>query len=761
MISPASFIDGLRKSGTDFFTGVPDSLLKGLCFHLEENVSSGHVTAASEGGAMGLAAGYYLATGNPAMVYMQNSGIGNAVNPLLSLLDPEVYSIPALLVIGLRGDPATSRKVGGTDEPQHKSQGKLTVPLLDTMHIPWEYLPSDETSLDEVLDRAYSHMKEHSSPYALIVKKGTFSVSKSTAPLDGSLPSREEAVGKILEYLPEDAAIVSTTGMTSRELYELREKRCEGHGKDFLTVGSMGHASQIALGISLSDPGRKVVCLDGDGAALMHMGGLAVIGERAGGNYLHVVFNNEAHDSVGGQPIGAVHADLCGIARSCGYDPVIETGSLEELASALKGVFSSERKTPAFLEVKTRKGARKNLGRPSASPVLNKERFMDFLKGKDHPSPQAYHIGEEARQDFLEEIIRIAPKSLFLVHGGKSYLSSGAEELVKTTISKASEVLGREISSVDFSDFHPNPDVSEIEAAYNLMCSSGCDAIVCLGGGSCMDTAKMARHLYLERKGERLPLLAVPTTSGTGAEATRFAVFYDNHKKISVDFPDVLPDSAFVIPSLTFSQGEYLTLCAGFDAFAQACESYWNVHATAESVEYSTKAIKDIYPVLLRISASKEKGEPFFMTEEERFRMSRGSYWAGRAINITRTTAPHAFAYFLTTHYGYPHGHAVAMTFPFFHALNVLCPEESFLGEDYGLFRERMFNLSDLLSMEDPHAMKDLVVSLGLGTLRHEDNFDYEGFLKAVNPARLSNNPARVDENVGEKLVDYLKSRMS
>ena len=761
MIEPGLFIDSLQRRGVDLFAGVPDSLLKGLCSYMSATLpSEQYITAASEGGAMGLAAGHYLATGRPAMVFMQNSGLGNTVNPLLSLLDPKVYSIPALLVIGLRGDPDTAHKVGGTDEPQHVSQGKLTVPLLETMRIPWAFVPEDPSSLERVLDEAFRYMQDASAPYALMVKKGTFlSTAKAKSADTAVLPTRESAIEALLEALPSDAAIVSTTGMISRELYELREKRCEGHEKDFLTVGSMGHASQIALGVALACPERTVVCLDGDGAFLMHMGSAAITGQRAPKNFIHVLLNNGAHDSVGGQPTVARNISCMDVASACGYSSYGPADSLEMLREAVSESLA-DKEGARFIEVLVRKGARKDLGRPSAPPALNKHRFMDFLKGEASPSPQKYHIGESAREELISEIIKLSPSKMFVVHGGKSYSSSGAEKLLLEALDAASKNLPHRIEKVDFSDFHPNPDVSEIEKAYALFEAEGCDSVICLGGGSCMDTAKMTRHLVLERKGVRVPLLAVPTTSGTGAEATRFAVFYDNHKKISVDFPDVLPDTAFVIPSLTYSQGEYLTLCSGFDAFAQACESFWNVHATEESVEYATKAIKDLWPVLLRIADSKDKGEEFSMSEQERFRMGRGSYWAGRAINVTRTTAPHAFAYFLTTNYGYPHGHAVAMTFPFFHSLNVLCPKEKYLGEDYALYKERMFRLSDLLSMEDPSRMQEVVTKLGLGNLRHEENFDYDGFIKAVNPARLSNNPAKVDEEACERLVSYLKSVM-
>ena len=377
MIRPQFFYELLKENGTGFFTGVPDSLLKSFCAYITDNVEGkNHIIAANEGCAVGLAAGYYFATGRVPLVYMQNSGLGNTVNPLLSLADKQVYSVPILLVIGWRGEP------GVHDEPQHIKQGRVTCSLLDAMEIPYCILSDKETEAKVQLEKTYSHIKASSSPYAIIVRKGIFDFYKlktnETVPAE---MSREEAIEKIILNAPSNACFVSTTGMASRELYELRDKHGQGHAKDFLTVGSMGHASQIALSIALSKPARKILCIDGDGAAIMHLGGLTTIGTQKPKNMVHIVLNNGAHDSVGGQPTVGRKINLCAVAQACGYDKVVSVKTLEELQSRLKDLCTNS--GSVFIEVLVSKGARPDLGRPKSSPIENKKAFMGFLEGKN------------------------------------------------------------------------------------------------------------------------------------------------------------------------------------------------------------------------------------------------------------------------------------------------------------------------------------------------------------------------------------------
>ena len=375
MIEPKYFYELALAHGTDFFTGVPDSLLKNLCAYITDNApKEKHIISANEGSAMGLAAGYYFSTGNIPLVYMQNSGEGNMINPLLSLADSDVYSVPMLILIGWRGEP------GVHDEPQHIKQGKVTCGLLDAMKIPYQIASAESADLEKQFDKAYAYINENSAPYAFVIRKGTFSdyVLKNNETVAGKM-SREEAIEKIMLLADEKAAFVSTTGMASRELYELREKHGMNHERDFLTVGSMGHASQIALSIAMQKKERNVFCIDGDGATIMQMGGLATIGSRAPQNLVHIVLNNGAHDSVGGQPTVARQIDLCGIAKSCSYESVKKVETIEELENALSNL--EEKLT--FIEVIVKKGVRKDLGRPKSTPIENKKAFMEFLREKN------------------------------------------------------------------------------------------------------------------------------------------------------------------------------------------------------------------------------------------------------------------------------------------------------------------------------------------------------------------------------------------
>lgn len=372
MLDTRTFLQLLKEYGSEFFTGVPDSLLKHFCATITDSiVPEKHIIAANEGNAIALATGYHLATGKIGVVYMQNSGLGNAVNPLLSLADTDVYAIPMLLFVGWRGKP------GRHDEPQHIKQGRVTTSLLEAMEIPHEVLAKDMEHAREQLNAAYDRMAANKTPYAFVVEPDTFDVYIPVKKhvVDGAM-GREEAIRAIVEQLSPETAIVSTTGMASRELYELRDARHEGHGKDFLTVGSMGHSSQIALSIALEQSERPVVCLDGDGAVLMHMGALGIIGTRKPKNFIHIVLNNGAHDSVGGQATIGREVDLITIARAAGYVNTVRIRTLEELQSSLGDLFG---KGPVFIEVLVTKGARKDLGRPKTTPQENKHAFMDFL----------------------------------------------------------------------------------------------------------------------------------------------------------------------------------------------------------------------------------------------------------------------------------------------------------------------------------------------------------------------------------------------
>ena len=376
MIHPAYFIEKLRENGIDCFAGVPDSLLKNICAYITDNCDARHnIITANEGAAVGLAAGHYLATGKPACVYMQNSGEGNIINPLASLTDPEVYNIPVLLLIGWRGRP------GVHDEPQHVKQGKVTTGLLNTMGVNFDVLSKDEDKAGKQIAKAVEALNRK-EVYALVIEKDTFdSYTLQNVEKNDLTLSREESIQTVAAALGDKDAIVSTTGMISRELFEYRTRMNQGHERDFLTVGSMGHASQIALGIALEKPDRTIWCFDGDGATIMHMGSMAIVAQKAPKNYIHVVFNNGAHDSVGGQPTVGLSIDLPAIATAVGYKYVYSCNTREYLEELLQKIKDQE--GPVFLQICVKKGNRKDLGRPTTTPIQNKEALMHFLQKTD------------------------------------------------------------------------------------------------------------------------------------------------------------------------------------------------------------------------------------------------------------------------------------------------------------------------------------------------------------------------------------------
>lgn len=369
-------LSACKNAGIEFFTGVPDSQLKGLCDTLYATLGvegKEHIVAANEGNAIALCAGHYLATGRPGLCYMQNSGLGNAVNPIASLMDGQVYGLPCLLVIGWRGEP------GVHDEPQHVKQGQITLSQLELLDVP--YMVLDKSMSDADFDAAFAGLRVHldaGRTAAIVVKKGGLTCSLKPQYKNSRTLAREEAAAHILRASGEGDVFVSTTGKLSRELFELREAAGQGHEKDFLTVGSMGHASMIALGIALDKPDRRVWCLDGDGAALMHLGAMAVLGRKKPANLLHVVINNAAHETVGGMPVCEGALDLSAAARAMGYPHTFRAEDGASLDAALSA--AKECGGLALLEVMCAVGARADLGRPTTTPRQNRDVLMKYLR---------------------------------------------------------------------------------------------------------------------------------------------------------------------------------------------------------------------------------------------------------------------------------------------------------------------------------------------------------------------------------------------
>ena len=363
----------LKATKADFFTGVPDSLLKPLCDEIynEYGISNKHIVAANEGNAVGLAAGYHLSTGKIPLVYLQNSGLGNIINPVASLLNEKVYGIPCIFVVGWRGEPNVK------DEPQHIFQGEITVKLLKDIGIHTVVIDKG-TSIDEIEAELESFKIdfEKGKSIAFVARKGTFTTENKIKFSNSYTMCREEIIEHIVAVSNEDV-IVSTTGKASRELFEIREKNKQSHKCDFLTVGSMGHSSSIALSVALNKPNQKIWCIDGDGAAIMHLGSMAILGNQNPGNLVHIIINNSSHETVGGMPTVSQTMDLSAIAKACGYEKVAKVTTFEELDKQL--IIAKRENKLSFIEVFSSQGARADLGRPTTTAMENKNAFTKYL----------------------------------------------------------------------------------------------------------------------------------------------------------------------------------------------------------------------------------------------------------------------------------------------------------------------------------------------------------------------------------------------
>ena len=380
MISPAVFLNELKASEVNYFVGVPDSLMKGLNYEISNSCSwNEHVITSNEGSAVAHAIGYYAATEKLAAVYMQNSGLGNAYNPLISLADPAIYSVPMILLIGWRGEIADDN-IQLKDEPQHIKQGQITLDTLETMGIPFEVIHADSSHWKQQISGIIARAKLEQRPVAAIFRKNTFdSVSLVSSGSNQSFDlRREDAIERVVDNSHPNDIFVASTGMIGRELFEIRKRRGQIHATDFLTVGGMGHASQIACSIASTLPDRRVICLDGDGALLMHTGGMAECARQS--NMMHIVLNNGAHDSVGGQPTSAFNIDLLKLAEGFGYSKIINATTAKEIQRAL----DRRPEGSMFLEIRCKRGNRQDLGRPDKAPKQNIMEFIQFLKGSNN-----------------------------------------------------------------------------------------------------------------------------------------------------------------------------------------------------------------------------------------------------------------------------------------------------------------------------------------------------------------------------------------
>ena len=724
MISTKAFYDVLKNQGINFFCGVPDSLLKDLCAYISDNTEDkNHIICANEGNAIALCAGHYLATSSISVAYMQNSGLGNCINPLLSLVDEEVYKIPLLMLVGWRGEQGTN------DEPQHIKQGKVSNKILDACKIKYSILPQEEKEALAELKKACKYIKQNSKPYAIIIRKNSFlSYKLKNSKKTNYEMTREFAIREVVNSIKENSLIVSTTGQISRELYEIRENSNSCHEKDFLTVGSMGHASSIALAIALEKRQKEIFCFDGDGAMIMHLGALPVISKTQCENFKHIVFNNEAHDSVGAQPTSADKIDFVKLAKACGYKNAYRVQNRNELQNTLKAFIKS--KGPSLLEIKVKCGARKDLGRPKEKPCENKKIFMEFLS-------ENTTFEEENSFKNLSKIIK--------KHNTKNILLF----CTKNCFKRFEKLIKNELKNVKYNiynDINPNPKSQEVQKALKLL--KDFDFILAIGGGSVIDFAKLFRYCYdnkinpdeainADANNRLTPLVAVPTTAGTGAEVTKFAVIYVGNKKYSFENQSILPDYAIADGRFSKDSPKYLKACCAIDALCQAIESYWSTNSTKKSRCYAKKAMELCRQYLCLYVNSNNKNYAQ--------KMAQAALFSGKAINISKTTAAHALSYKITTDYNLPHGHAVSLSIKELmktnqKAQNVIDSR----GKEY--VKNTVKEIKEILGIEDiDEYFNNLFNTIGL-----EQDICRLGIknpkeiAQSVNLQRLKNNPVKL-----------------
>ncbi|OGK14334.1 phosphonopyruvate decarboxylase [Candidatus Roizmanbacteria bacterium RIFCSPLOWO2_01_FULL_38_12] len=370
-MGPEQFALILKKLDFKFITGVPCSFLKPFLSDITDKKDIEHIFATNEGEAVAIATGYYLATGNIPLVYMQNSGLGNAINALTSLCAQLVYSIPLVIFLTWRGKP------GVKDEPQHALMGQIMIELLETLRIPYEFASDKPYEMKMKLSALKDEAMSHKHPTVMIFSSSLFNdISKKTEKNILFPMSREDVLEAILK-LTQNNPIVSTTGKTSRELFELREKHNMSHKYDFLAVGSMGHTASIGLGIALNTA-KDVFIIDGDGSILMKMGILATIGHYKPRNLIHIIVDNESYESTGAQPSVSNRISWKPILEGSGYKSILLVMKKEELECLDFSVL----KKPCAVVIKVHPGSRKDLGRPTATPIENKKQFMKYLKEK-------------------------------------------------------------------------------------------------------------------------------------------------------------------------------------------------------------------------------------------------------------------------------------------------------------------------------------------------------------------------------------------
>jgi phosphonopyruvate decarboxylase len=737
MINCRDFAKILKEEDLTYFTGVPDSTFKDWISYLSDGNGFVHRIACNECEAVALGSGYHLATGKVPIVYMQNSGLGKTVNPLTSLISSDVYSIPMILMIGWRGEPGIS------DEPQHKMMGRIMIPLLETLGIDYEIMPNDFLKAKELLKKAKKSILEKGYAFAIIIKKNTFeSYEPKNSFAQCELLKREDAIGCILDNISQKDVIISTTGKTSRELYECRKRRGDVQ-KDFLTVGSMGCSASIAMEIALQKKTRRVYCFDGDGSVLMQMGALSTIGNYKPKNFIHIIFDNKSYDSTGGQPTNSKNVDFMGIAGSCGYKKIELVDSIEGLSEAI--IKTKEIEGPNMILVNVKCGSRKDLGRPVSTPIENKNSFIEHLGRLG----QKEYFGEGSISKIIDIIKSENAKKIFLVADPNSLKLSGAFDSLSSLFNSL------EYDFKIFSDFSPNPKIEEIEKGLETFEKEKYDLLVAIGGGSTIDVAKAIKLFYNKKNNQIVPLVAVPTTAGSGSEATYFIVYYENKKKVSSGEEGItLPEYVILDSNLIFSLPKRIKASCGMDAFSQAIESYWSINSTEESKMFAKESIKLILKSL--------KSAVLENNRSANRDLIIASNLSGKAINITKTTACHALSYPITSNFNVFHGHAVVLSLSEFLEFN-FCVSEVDCNDSRGVeyvkktINEIVSILGVLTINEAKTKILNLILDVGLETRLSDLAINKEDLLKIIcldsNPERMLNNPRKVSiEDIGEIL---------
>jgi phosphonopyruvate decarboxylase len=710
-MTAGEFVKTLNKYDINTFCGVPDSLLKDLCFFLDDNKCYNIITA-NEGNAIGMACGYYLATKRIAAVYLQNSGLGNCINPLVSLADEKVYDIPLLMIIGLRGE------YGIPDEPQHAKQGAITTALLETIGIEYKIIDNLSDANDIIF--AINHIMNNLKPFAFIIKKGAFDNYRCTNKENHFEINREYAIKNIIDNSADDDIVVSSTGFISRELYEYRESLGNSHVKDFLTVGSMGHSSSIALAIALEKQHRNVICIEGDGSFLMHMGVIPIIAKLKPGNFKHIILNNEAHDSVGGEATASTVIDFKQLALSCGYKNSYLVETNDVLSKTIKIFFNDE--GPSLLTINVSKGARKDLGRPKEKLIDNKNDFMFFLNDYIYTGIGSIKNLYRIIRNY-ERVLVFTGKKVFGMYGNIF------DDL-------------KDKKLMIYSDFSSNPKDIDVDKAINKI-DSNFDIIVAFGGGSVIDFAKLYKYFSKCSK----PLVAIPTTAGTGSEVTHFAVYYKQCVKISIEDIILKPNFAIVDAQFLLQMSRELKIATALDSLIQAVESYWSNRSTVQSKNWARRSILLSKNIILK----------YINTNNIEYaeKMALASFFSGRAIDISKTTVSHALSYPFTSEYDIPHGYAVALSINKLFSKNFDI-NQSNLNDTRGInyVNQTMHELEILLGGREYFC--DLFEKIRLQTKITMLNItNIEELIKKVNISRLKNNPRIFTQNELLDLFDY------